>query len=247
MPYFAKNKRFSLAFFIFCLLFLAFIFAVFFFSESIYSNREKSVYTFPDGFTVIIDAGHGGEDGGATGANGILEKELNLTLAKMLCQRLDSEGINCVMTRSTDTLLYDRSQDYEGRKKALDAKARIELAKKYPSAIFVSIHQNAFPVEKYSGFQVYYSENDGRSAILAKIFEDTVRTDLQPDNNRHAKSSDGKIYILDQITCPAVLLECGFISNIKECELLCSAEYQKKLVEILAKAVIEYNNSLIAQ
>ena len=117
--------------------------------------------------TIIIDAGHGGEDGGAIGKNGAYEKDINLMISKKLKALLDAKNIPCVLTRSTDILLYDKTSDYEGKKKKLDLLARKEFAEKYENAIFISIHQNSYPLEKYSGFQVYYSPNNEASLRLA--------------------------------------------------------------------------------
>lgn len=186
---------------------------------------------------VIIDAGHGGEDGGTIGINGCIEKDINLNIAKKLQTFLSSMGINSVLTRETDTLLYDRNADYEGQKKRLDMKARLEIASAYENAVFISIHQNAFPQKKYSGFQIYYSANNESSLSLAKALENSVKTTLQPNNNRKAKASAGNIYLLDKLDCPALLLECGFLSNAEECELLCNEEYQNKLCAVISTEI----------
>lgn len=193
--------------------------------------------------TVIIDAGHGGEDGGAVGVGGVLEKDINLSIAQKLYDSLTDKGVNCVMTRTEDTLLYDRNADYEGRKKALDAKARLEIAAKQEDAVFISIHQNSYPVEKYSGFQVYYSPNSAESSALARTLEEAVRKSLQPDNNRASKVAGSNIYLMQKLTCPAVLLECGFITNERECKALSSEEYQNRLSEILCDAITDFINS----
>jgi N-acetylmuramoyl-L-alanine amidase len=147
------------------------------------------------------------------------------------------------MTRKEDILLYDRTQSYEGRKKALDMQARLNIAAKHENAIFVSIHQNSYPVEKYSGFQVYYSQNNAESAILARTLENAVREKLQPSNNRASKNAGDSIYLLKHLSCPAVLLECGFISNMEECKALSSEEYQKRLTEVLCDAIVEFINN----
>ena len=205
-------------------------------------SKSKDTYTqapLPEPI-VVIDAGHGGEDGGAIGVNGCYEKDINLIIAEKLKTYLSSMGVRCVLTRNSDTLLYDRSADYEGRKKHLDMLARLEITNSYEDPIFISIHQNAFPQEKYSGLQIYYSENNEGSLALAKNIEETVRSVLQPENNRHAKASDGNIYLLDKLECPALLIECGFLSNTNECELLCSDDYQNKLCALLAVRIAKY-------
>ena len=187
--------------------------------------------------TVIIDAGHGGEDGGAIGKNGAYEKDVNLTIALKLKEKLCALGIPCALTRSTDVLLYDRNVDYEGRKKKLDLLARKEFAEKYENAVFISIHQNSYPKEQYSGFQVYFSPNDPTSRELAISLERNVRDALQPNNRRVCKEADSSIYLLDKLCCPAVLVECGFLSNSEECRLLCDEDYQNKLCEAICKSI----------
>ena len=141
-------------------LFLIFI-AVF----SVFLHLSKSLYSEPRSTledaefpTVIIDAGHGGEDGGAVGVGGVLEKDINLNIARALYDSLSAKGINCVMTRTEDILLYDPTSDYHGRKKVLDLAARLKIAKETPNSVFVSIHMNSFPQTQYSGLQVYYSK-----------------------------------------------------------------------------------------
>lgn len=229
---------------LFCLLFIligiGLIFLFSYFSPS--SDTEASLNESPLPL-VIIDPGHGGEDGGAIGTNGCFEKDINLSMAKKLSSVLSGMGIKNILTRNTDTLLYDRNSNFEGRKKYLDMQERLRIINSHKNVIFISIHQNAFPQEKYSGFQTYFSPNSKDSAILAKQIEEGVKALTQPKNNRNAKSSDGKIYLLDEAVCPAVLLECGFLSNSEECEALCSEEYQNKLCRIIGVCIEHFIDS----
>ncbi len=237
-----QNLKLFLSFFIFIFLFTAAAALFFFFVHSGALINTNAFYA-SEGISqpiVIIDAGHGGEDGGAIGSNGCYEKDINLSLAKKLQTQLSAIGIKSILTRSEDILLYDRNDDYQGHKKMLDMKARIKIVESYENAIFVSIHQNTYPVAKYSGFQIYYSQNNTKSKILSDSIEQTVRSLLQPQNNRHSKPSGGNIYLLDKINCPAVLLECGFLSSPEECELLSSESYQNKLVTTITSAISEY-------
>lgn len=189
---------------------------------------------------VIIDAGHGGEDGGAIGKNGIYEKDLNLLIATDLKDMLSAEGIDTIMTRETDIMLYDKNSDYKGRKKMLDLNARLKIAESYENCIFVSIHMNSFPEEKYSGLQVYYSPNHQSSVLLAESIQKNVSKYLQSENSRSVKKAGSNIYLLDRIQSPAVLIECGFISNYEECELLSSKEYRQKLTLLIFCGICEY-------
>ena len=189
--------------------------------------------------TVILDAGHGGEDGGAVSASGIYEKTLNLAFATQLQQLLCANGIEVIMTRETDTLLYDRNVDFQGRKKALDLAARLKIAERIPNSIFVSIHMNAYPLTQYSGLQVWYSRNHIASAEIAQQIQDTVGQYLQPENDRRIKAATSSIYLLHRIKSPAVLVECGFLSNPEEARLLDSPAYQKKLSLLLFLSLMQ--------
>ncbi|MBQ8207717.1 MAG: N-acetylmuramoyl-L-alanine amidase [Clostridia bacterium] len=193
--------------------------------------------TYP---TVIIDAGHGGEDGGAIGTNGAVEKALNLEISFMLCDMLRASGMNVIMTRTEDILLYDRNADYMGHKKSLDLRARLEIAKSNPDSIFVSIHMNAFPSEKYSGLQVWYSKNNSGSKVLADMLQSYVSNKLQPENGRKIKQANSSIYLLDRAVSTAVLVECGFLSNSAECEKLSDGNYRRQLAFTLFAAIKEY-------
>lgn len=190
--------------------------------------------------TVIIDAGHGGEDGGAVGADGSYEKDINLAIALELEELLRSAGISTRLTRDTDTLLYDKASNYQGHKKIQDAEARLAVASEYDNAIFVSIHVNSFPQSKYNGLQVYYSENSPLSAVLAEKIQSLTVLNLQPDNTRKIKAAGDNIYIMKKLTHPAVLVECGFISNPEECKLLGTAEYRSRLCAVLFAAISDY-------
>ena len=229
-------------FLLFVLIFILLFCILFSISAYYFQNEKIRDTSIIEGSSpvVIIDAGHGGEDGGAIGKNGVFEKDINLKIAKKIFEKLSQLNINCVLTRETDILLYDRTQDYEGRKKALDMQARKRIAESYDNVIFISIHQNSFPEERYSGFQAYYSTNSSDSRVLATLIENSIRTSLQPNNRRASKASNGNIYLLDHLNCTSVLLECGFISNIEECELLCNEEYQNKLCNVISSTVFEF-------
>ncbi len=193
--------------------------------------------------TVIIDAGHGGEDGGTSGKDGTREKDINLAIALELEQILRSNGYKTRLTRSEDILLYDRNSDYHGHKKQQDMAARLAICNEYDNAIFISIHMNWFSQSKYSGLQVYYSENNVQSAQLASSIQTLCATHLQPDNTRKIKPSGGNIYLLEKINHPAVLVECGFLSNTEDCANLNDKEYRTRLCTVIYYAVCEQISS----
>lgn len=191
---------------------------------------------------VVIDAGHGGEDGGTVGINGALEKELNLSVALKLDAALQKLGVTTRLTRSEDVLLYDKNSDHKGQKKVQDLAARRKIAEEYKDAIFVSIHMNSFPEEKYKGLQVYFSENNEQSLIIAQGIQTTAAEALQPENTRQCKSGTN-IYLLEHLSCPAVLIECGFLSNKEECLRLSDEDYQTELAAVIAAAIFEHLSS----
>lgn len=203
-------------------------------------RRDADAGTATPTVQVIIDPGHGGEDGGAVGADGTAEKDLNLAIAFMLRDMLAASGVNVIMTRTEDVLLYDRSADYQGRKKVLDLKARLEVCEANPGALFVSIHMNAFPQKKYDGLQVYYPAADEASALLARDIQDSVRASLQPSNLRRAKAAGSNIFLLDKNPGRAVLIECGFLSNDAECARLRDTAYQRQLALVMYGSVMKY-------
>ncbi len=203
-------------------------------------NTDLDIYEKSKYPTVVIDAGHGGEDGGAIGASGVYEKELNLYIAQNLASMLRTNGINVVMTRERDELLYDKNSDYRGRKKQLDLAARVKIAQEEENCIFVSIHMNSFPQEKYRGLQVYYSSNNSASKELAESIQSSVCKYLQAENTRTVKKASSNIFLLDRITKPAVLIECGFISNTEECALISTEKYRQKLTLAIFCAITEH-------
>ena len=194
----------------------------------------------PESLCVVIDAGHGGEDGGAIGQNGVLEKTLNLQLAERLADLLATNGVKVIMTRREDVMLYDRSVDYRGQKKMLDLAARLRIARENENDLFVSIHMNAYPEERYHGLQVYYSPHDPRSQAAADTIQEAVQAHLQPDNQRRIKEATSAIYLLKHLETPAILIECGFISNRRECELLCEEGYAQRLALVIADSILQH-------
>ncbi len=187
--------------------------------------------------TVILDAGHGGEDGGAVSKAGYLEKDLNLSLALTLGEQLTLAGKEVIYTRTEDILLYDRSSDYMGRKKVQDLAARRAVGDAHPEALFVSIHMNAYPLPQYSGVQLWYSPGHPLSRETAKELQEQVQGTLQPDNRRHIKEAGSGIYLLYHLKNPAILAECGFLSNPEEAEKLNDPLYRQQLSFLMLLAI----------
>lgn len=237
-----KSNTFFIKYSIITLIICALVCVIIIFSSNMTGASAQSSYASEEGspVTVIIDAGHGGEDGGTQSRDGLLEKDLNLDIAKRLSLIFSQNGVNVIMTRSDDRLLYDKNGDYKGRKKALDAQARLNIASEDPNAIFISIHQNYFSSSQYSGLQVWYSGNDNRSMELAQYIQSGVKNTLQPNNNRQIKLAGSNIYLLEHVKNPAVLIECGFLSNPEEAKRLSDPTYRQNLSEVIYRSVTEY-------
>ena len=188
---------------------------------------------------IIIDAGHGGEDGGAE-VDGVLEKDINLSIASMLADILRVCGYEVIEVRDTDISVYTDGADTLREKKKSDLNNRVRLFNSDPRNVVVSIHQNRFDNPKYSGAQLFYSVNNENSAFLADCIRTAVVSLLQKENTRELKPAGNDIYILDQSTVPAVIAECGFLSNERERKLLLTPEYQQKLAYAIAMGVIDY-------
>lgn len=204
------------------------------YKETLSEITEKS--------TVIIDAGHGGEDCGAIGVSGIYEKDLNLKIAAELGNILSENGFAVVHTRTKDALLYTEEENIYGMRKISDLKNRCKIGAEYPNAIYISIHMNSYKSANCTGLQVYYSQNNNSSMALATCIQQNVKSKLQPDNNRQIKVGKG-IYLLENLSNPAILVECGFLTNPEECEKLSKKEYQKQLSFAIFCGIIDYTNN----
>lgn len=202
-------------------------------------NNENSSKNTP---TIILDAGHGGEDGGAIGLDGTIEKTLNLEISLKLQDFLEASGYKVIMTRENDRAIYDSDAKTLREKKRSDLKNRLNIMdkNKEKNCIFLSIHQNKFPDEKYSGTQIFYSLNDEKSEELAKKIKESIKGLIQPENEREIKPANDKIFLLKKADIPAVIVECGFLSNVKESKKLKSEKYQNQLAFSIYCAIADY-------
>lgn len=186
------------------------------------------------GSTIVIDAGHGGVDGGATSCTGALESAFNLQIALKLEDLLHLLGHDTLMIRREDVSIYTKGETI-AQKKVSDLKERVRIANQTPNATLVSIHQNNFSDSRYSGAQVFYAGTEGSEA-LAKQLQTAFVTTLNPGSRRQAKKSEG-VYLMERVSCPAVLIECGFLSNPEEEGRLRSEAYQKKICCVIASVL----------
>ena len=192
----------------------------------------------PPPSVVIIDPGHGGEDGGALSCTGRKESDYNLEISLRLNDLLLMLGRPVVMTRSEDVSIADPGLETVSERKVSDLRNRVRLVNQTPGAVLVSIHQNTFPEEKYCGAQVFFAKTEG-STELGELMQRSLREYLDPDNHRECKQSL-TVYLMNKITCPGILIECGFLSNEKEEFRLRQAEYQRKLACAAAGALTQY-------
>jgi N-acetylmuramoyl-L-alanine amidase len=189
---------------------------------------------------VIVDAGHGGEDGGAVAPDGTVEKELNLAIAKKLNERLLSAGFRTIMIRGDDYAVYDEGMETLRQKKSSDLHNRLKIMETNPDALFVSIHQNIFSASSVRGAQVLYSPNHPESKILAQMLQGRVAALLQPENTFAVKKSGTSIFLLYQAPSPAVLVECGFLSNHGDLERLKTDIYQSQMAFAIFCGILDY-------
>lgn len=189
---------------------------------------------------VVIDAGHGGQDGGAVSCTGVLESTVNLAVSKRLDAILQLLGAKTVMLRSEDKSLHTQG-DTIASQKVSDLKNRISMVNGEANPILVSIHQNHFTESRYSGAQVFFASTEG-SQELAELAQESLRLALDPKNNRTCKKADG-IYLMEHITCPGILVECGFLSNPAEEKKLQEAPYQMRIAAALAAALGQYRSA----
>lgn len=188
-------------------------------------------------YTIIIDPGHGGTDGGATGVTGVQESDLNLSISLKLRQVLALCGINAVMTRDSEAVMSSPDADTIAAKKITDTKNRVALINGIENALLVSIHQNMFTESRYSGAQVFYTPTE-ESRELAESMQSILKSALDPDNNRMAKKVSSDVYLMNNIECTGVLVECGFLSNYEEEALLRDEGYQTKVATAIAAALL---------
>lgn len=192
---------------------------------------------------IIIDAGHGGFDGGAVANDGTVEKDINLNIALGVSALLKQSGFKVIMTRESDISTDDVETDTISVRKKSDLKNRLELMEDYPDAVFVSIHLNKFTTSAANGSQVFYSAKRPESKILGEYIQKSIVKLLQPENKRVNKQATSSTYILYNATLPAVLVECGFLSNKAELERLKNEEYQRKISFCIFCGILEFFQS----
>ncbi|MBR7070594.1 MAG: N-acetylmuramoyl-L-alanine amidase [Clostridia bacterium] len=188
----------------------------------------------------MANAPHGGFDGGAVAYDGTVEKEINLNIALRLQKMLQFCGAEVIMTRTEDTATDTRSDETVARRKKSDLQNRLGLMEQYADAVYVSIHLNKFTTGAASGAQVFYTPNFPEAARLGQCIQDSFVASLQPENTRVIKEGTKSTYLLKNAKVPAVIVECGFLSNRQELERLKSDDYQAKLSFVILQGILKY-------
>lgn len=225
----SMKAKFPVYFLFYFLVFSVFVGAVMAGSKAVTVISESS--PVPRKHTLIIDAGHGGIDGGATSCTGVLESNINLQISTRLNDLFHLLGYETRMIRNSDTSVYTQGNTISSQK-ASDLKERVRIVNSTENAVLISVHQNTFSDQKYSGAQVFYAPTDG-SQSFAESLQTAMVSAVNPGSRRKAKKASG-IFLLEHIRCPGILVECGFLSNPVEEAMLQSKEYQQKLCCVIA-------------
>lgn len=200
-----------------------------------YSKMQK--------YCVVVDAGHGGDDPGKVGVNGALEKDVNLAIARRLAVLLEQSDVKVVMTREDENGLYDAGAS---SKKVQDMKRRIEKMEEVSPDIVVSVHQNSYEGASIKGAQVFYYTGSAEGKQLADIIQERMIQGLDPENHRVAKENDS-YYLLKKTSKPIVIVECGFLSNPQEAELLVDPAYQERVAWQIHMGILQYLNQNVGR
>ncbi len=200
-----------------------------------FPNNAKSVIGPYSGHTLLIDAGHGGVDGGAVSSNGLKESDVNLSVALKMSGLCELMGIEHKMTRNTDAGCLEAESYSEHN----DLAARADMANAIDNCVLISVHQNKYPSELVRGAEVMYASTQG-SRELGLLMQDNMVRVLDPENRRVAHGAPEELLLTSSVSCPAVLAECGFLSNPQEAALLADADYQTKIAVTLVASYIQF-------
>ncbi len=209
------------------------------FVSTIEENTRKAFQKDGSEITIVVDAGHGGIDPGKIGINKALEKDINLAIALKLARNLRENGINVVMTRTDDNGLY---KETDSNKKVVDMKNRLAIIEEAKPALAVSIHQNSYPDSSVSGVQVFYYKDSVKSKDAAEILQTQLIKTLKPKKERVAKDNSS-YYLLKKTSVPIVIVECAFMSNPTEAQLLTQDDYQEKVAWAIYMGIMQVINS----
>lgn len=205
------------------------------------SESEKDV-TEKAGKILVIDPGHGGEDGGAVAPDGTTESSLNWQIANRLKDLASYLGVPAVMTRENEAITYPESVGSISARKIWETHTRTDYVNSIPNSFLLSIHQNNYPAASPRGAQVLYAQGED-SLAWGCLTHDNMVNELWPENRRVAAPAGKSIYLMNHVNCPAILVECGFLSNSEERRLLQTESYQKKIAVVLMASFLQYENT----
>ncbi|MCD8190882.1 MAG: N-acetylmuramoyl-L-alanine amidase [Clostridiales bacterium] len=225
--------------FLFLLLFLVALSYLLFYLQG--SVQTSNYCRFPTQ-TLVIDAGHGGEDGGAVALSGTAESTINLAIALKTDQLCGLYGVQTKLVRTEDVSLADANAATLREKKHTDLLNRVELIENTENAVLLSIHQNHYTSASSHGAQVFYRA-DAESQQWAIQMQELLRQSLDPDNTRQATEIPDTVYLMNHVSCRAVLVECGFLSNPEENALLETDGYQTRIAAALVASYLLYEQS----
>jgi N-acetylmuramoyl-L-alanine amidase len=213
---------------------------VFIYTYELPSSKTWRHWTLPlSGKTIVLDAGHGGVDGGASSKDGVVEKDINLAMTLYLRDYLQQAGAIVVMTREEDKDLADKSTKGYSRRKIEDLFARADFINAQKPNLFISIHLNSIPSARWKGAQTFYSSNHPDNSNLAALIQKELRKNMG-NTDRMAVKADKMIYLLRVLKMPSSLVEVGFLSNPEEARLLASEKYQKKVAAAIYQGILRY-------
>lgn len=229
---------------------LIFSFLVLFFSLSValLSSESKEIIQTSGElkkYKIVVDAGHGYPDGGAVSENGVEESSLNLAIAMKLKYALEEDGYEIIMTRSSEENIADSDKQSSIRQiKTSDLNNRVKIANESNADFMISIHMNKYSESKYWGWQTFYSKNSESGKKLATLIQNGISNCIKERDNKRTPLSIEGIKIVDKTNMPVVIVECGFLSNSEDLELLQTEEYQDKIVEGIMEGISNYNGNI---
>ena len=224
------------------ILFITIMIMVSVISFEMFNEQEKTIETVTlpvTGKIVVLDAGHGYPDEGAESSTGVTEASINLVITRKVQTLLEQSGCTVVLTRSDENGIYDLRSNTIREKKVSDIKNRVKIGNESSADVFVSIHLNKIPQSKYYGWQAFFKSNSEQSEELAKSLQEELNASIQRENKREALRITGK-YIIEHVEIPIAIIECGFLSNPEESQLLQQDEYQNKIAWGIYNGIMDY-------
>ena len=191
---------------------------------------------------IVLDAGHGGEDGGAVSKSGIVEKDLNLAITMKIKEKLEDNNIQVILTRDNDVMLYTNAEAKLAKRKVEDINKRIDITNSANADMLVSIHMNSFPQNYCKGWQIFFKQDNDASKEIASFIEKSIKEELIDNNNRVAQSINN-VKLINKSQIPAIVVECGFLSNDEEANMLTEESYQEKISTGICNGIMKWYNN----